>query len=93
MATQEELDREIAVLIKEYVSLISGDHHKHKDGVFTIDRTFDGFSEEAYWYAFHPGYIFEFGEQFPTYEAAAEFMKTELRSMIEKAKQWPKEPE
>ena len=79
---------DIAELVTVYYSLISMDHHKHKDTYFTIETVF-GPGEPVSYHAFHSGYHNEIGEygdgpDRATYAEAAEDLREALRGFIRK---------
>ena len=63
-----------------YYDLISYDHHKSRDLVFNIEITYkDG---EVTYYAYHPGYVNEFGADVGSLEEGWEYLNRELAECV-----------
>lgn len=78
---------EIKQLIDVYYSLISMDHHKSKDGFFTVETVLAP-NMKTHFRAFHSGYHHEIGEygygdDRDTYEEACNDLVMALKGFIE----------
>lgn len=76
----------ISQLINQYLTLISSDHHKTKDGYFYIEKTWAGYDSEEVipmYVASHPGYLNDFvGPKRYTEKSAEEDMINFLEEII-----------
>lgn len=83
MSDGKAIEGQIMSLIREYLSIISADHHKSRDLIFLIEKRFDGNKESIVYACSHPGYCNEWYDEFPDYRSAAQFMVTQLQDAIE----------
>ena len=82
---------EIGSLIDTYLRRMSNDHHKIRDGYFSIECVWDGWKDEVTkpkFVAVHGGYINELiGEPKDTFEEAVEDMREFLIECIAEYKE------
>ena len=87
----------ISELINEYAVLISGEHHKSRDGYFSIEVSWNAYEDKGAvprFTAVHNGYLHRLdSKERYTYEAAERDLLGFLEEIIAEVKTWESEDE
>lgn len=79
------IQNDISDLIEAYLKKISGDHHKTRDGYFSVECVWDGWAQEVTpkYIAVHGGYINDLDAEYrDTFEEALDDLRVFLIECI-----------
>ena len=91
LAEPIETEREITKLTALYYKIVSLDHHKDRDCIWSINKIWY-YGDEPKYRVEHYGYIFkDVEEEFDSYEKAEKFLSKMVKEAISEQKGWAKE--